>query len=121
MINQGSISTLNSRLIHDKTIDLYRTIGINKNDIATTLLNLKNQLTRYETLTNPGIRKILLMRELVKLMELNQLGDSLQEKQVMILKKYSLPREILQFKNINEERRMLLDLCKRTWYRKKLN
>jgi glycosyltransferase involved in cell wall biosynthesis len=121
MINQGSISTLNSRLIHYKTIDLYRTIGINKNDIATTLLNLKNQLTRYETLTNPGIRKILLMRELVKLMELNQLGDSLQEKQVMILKKYSLPREILQFKNINEERRMLLDLCKRTWYRKKLN
>ena len=119
MINQGSISTLNSRLIHDKTINLYRTIGIYKKDIALTLLNLKNQLTRYETLTSPGIRKILLLREIVKLMEFNQLADDSQVKQVMNLKKYSLPREILQFKNINEERLMLLNVCKRKWYRKK--
>lgn len=120
MINQGSISTLNFKLIRDKTIDLYRTIGINKSDIDSTLLNIKEKSTRYETLTNPGIRRILLIRELIKLMELNQLSDVSQEKQVKFLKNYSLPREILNFRNIPAESLMLLDLYKRKLYRKNL-
>ena len=118
-LNPGSISAQNRDLISNKTLSLYKTIGINKKDINVTLASIDSILKEYDRFSHNGLRKVLLLRELMLLKNLDQLTTD-QTKQINDFKKSKLLKEIFKINNYLEFSHAILMKQKRDRYRHKL-
>ena len=118
-LNPGSISAQNRNLISNKTLSLYKTIGINKKDIKVTLASIDSILKEYDRFSHNGLRKVLLLRELMLLKNLDQLTTD-QTKQINDFKKSKLLKEISKINNYLEFSHAILMKQKRDHYRHKL-
>ena len=118
-LNPGSISAQNRNLITNKTLSLYKTIGINKKDITVTLANIDSILKEYDQFSHNGLRKVLLLRELILLRNLDQLTTN-QTRQINNFKRSKLLKEIFRFNNYLEFSHAIFMKLKRDRYRHEL-
>jgi glycosyltransferase involved in cell wall biosynthesis len=100
-LNSGSISAQNRNLITNKTLLLYKSIGINKKDINDTFARIDSILKEYDQFSCNGLRKVLMLRELILLKNLDQLTTE-QTTQVNNLKRNKLLKEIFKINNYLE-------------------
>ncbi len=118
-LNPGSISAQNRTLITNKTLLLYKTIGINKKDISVTLASIDSILKEYDQFSHSGLRKVLLLRELILLKNLDQLTTD-QNRQINDFKRGKLLKEIFKINNYLEFSHAILMKQTRDLYRRKL-
>lgn len=118
-LSPGSISAQNRNLITNKTLSLYKTIGINEKDITVTLANIDSILKEYDQFSHNGLRKVLLLRELILLRNLDQLTTD-QTRQINNFKRSKLLKEILKFNNYLQFSQAILMKLKRDRYRHEL-
>lgn len=118
-LNPGSISAQNRNLITNKTLLLYKTIGINKKDINVTLTSIDIILKEYDQFSYNGLRKVLMLRELMLLKNLDQLTTE-QTRQINNFKISKLLKEIFKINNYLEFPHAILMKQKRNSYRREL-
>jgi len=118
-LNSGSISAQNRNLITNKTLLLYKSIGINKKDINDTFARIDSILKEYDQFSCNGLRKVLMLRELILLKNLDQLTTE-QTTQVNNLKRNKLLKEIFKINNYLEFSYAFYMKQKRDEYRRKL-
>jgi glycosyltransferase involved in cell wall biosynthesis len=118
-LNFGSVSAQNRNLITNKTLLLYKSIGINKKDINDTFASIDSILKEYDQFSYNGLRKVLMLRELMLLKNLDQLTTE-QVAQVNNLKRSKLLKEIFKINNYLEFSYAFYMKQKRDKYRRKL-
>jgi glycosyltransferase involved in cell wall biosynthesis len=118
-LNSGSISAQNRNLITNKTLLLYKSIGINKKDINDTFARIDSILKEYDQFSCNGLRKVLMLRELILLKNLDQLTTE-QTTQVNNLKRNKLLKEIFKINNYLEFSYAFYMKQKRDKYRREL-
>ncbi len=118
-LNSGSISAQNKNQITNKTLLLYKSIGINKKDINDTVASIDSIFKEYDQFSHNGLRKVLMLRELMLLKNLDQLTTK-QTTQVNNLKRSKLLKEVFKINNYLEFSYAFYMKQKRDEYRRKL-
>jgi glycosyltransferase involved in cell wall biosynthesis len=118
-LNSGSISAQNKNQITNKTLLLYKSIGINKKDINDTVASIDSIFKEYDQFSHNGLRKVLMLRELMLLKNLDQLTTK-QTTQVINLKRSKLLKEVFKINNYLEFSYAFYMKQKRDEYRRKL-
>jgi glycosyltransferase involved in cell wall biosynthesis len=118
-LNSGSISAQNKNQITNKTLLLYKSIGINKKDINDTFASIDCIFKEYDQFSHNGLRKVLMLRELTLLENLDQLTTG-QATQVNNLKRSKLLKEFFKINNYLEFTHAFYMKQKRDEYRRKL-